>query len=108
MKITANFNSTSNQFEVYDGFTGINPPLNGALYTNFQCDARFAPGSATTTNGGVVSFGHLHPGIAVGSSQDYFSSVDVLSTNTNWVHTSLVRDRRPSDGRHFRPNQRRP
>ena len=89
MKITANFNSSSNQFEVYDGQTGINPPLNGALYTNFQCDVRFAPGSATTTNGGVVTFGHLQFGIAVGNSQDYFGSVDVPSTNTNWVHVSV-------------------
>jgi glucuronoarabinoxylan endo-1,4-beta-xylanase len=89
MKISANFVTTNNQFEVYDGFNGINPPLDGSLYTNFQCDVRFAPGSATTTNGGVVTFGHLQFGIAVGFNQDYFGSVDVPSTNTNWVHVSV-------------------
>ncbi len=91
LKITANFNSSSNQFEVYDGQTGINPPLDGTLYTNFQCDVRFAPGSATTTNGGVVTFGHLQFGdiILASFGQDYFGSVDVPSTNTNWVHVSL-------------------
>jgi glucuronoarabinoxylan endo-1,4-beta-xylanase len=88
MKISANFDgqgSIPNQFEVYDGFNGISPPLNGLLYTNFQCDVRFAPGSATLNN----TFGHLEFGIAVGYSQDYFGSVDVPSNNTNWVHVSI-------------------
>jgi glucuronoarabinoxylan endo-1,4-beta-xylanase len=92
MKITANFSTNNNQFEVYDGQTGINPPLNGALYTNFQCDVRFAPGSATTTNSdGTVTFGHLQFGdiILASYGQDYFGSVDVPSTNTNWVHVSV-------------------
>src|SRR5579862_6370152 len=40
MKITANFSGSANQFEVYDGFNGVNPPANGTLYTNFQCDVR--------------------------------------------------------------------
>jgi glucuronoarabinoxylan endo-1,4-beta-xylanase len=82
MKITANF---GDQFEVYNGFNGIVPPLNGLQYTNFQCDVRFAKGSATANN----TFGHLEFGIAVGSSQDYFGSIDVPSSNTNWVHVSI-------------------
>jgi len=89
MKITANFNgqgSIPNQFEVYDGFNGITPALNGLQYTNFQCDVRFAKGSATVNN----TFGHLEFGIAVGSGQDYFGSVDVPSSNTNWVHVSIL------------------
>jgi glucuronoarabinoxylan endo-1,4-beta-xylanase len=82
MKITANF---GDQFEVYNGFNGIVPPLNGLQYTNFQCDVRFAKGSATANN----TFGHLEFGIAAGSSQDYFGSIDVPSSNTNWVHVSI-------------------
>ena len=82
MKITANF---GDQFEVFDGFNVIVPPLNGLQYTNFQCDVRFAQGSATANN----TFGHLEFGIAVGYDQDYFGSVDVPSSNTNWVHVSI-------------------
>jgi glucuronoarabinoxylan endo-1,4-beta-xylanase len=82
MKITAIF---GDQFEVYNGFNGITPALNGLQYTNFQCDVRFAKGSATVNN----TFGHLEFGIAVGSGQDYFGSVDVPSSNTNWVHVSI-------------------
>ncbi len=88
MKVTVNFNGQGaipNQFEVYDGFSGITPPLNGTQYTNFQCDVRFAAGSATINN----TFGHLEFGIAVGFGQDYFGSVDVPAGNTNWVHVSI-------------------
>jgi glucuronoarabinoxylan endo-1,4-beta-xylanase len=90
MKIIANFNgqgSIPNQFEVYDGFNGIIPALNGRQYTNFQCDVRFAAGSATS--GG--NFPTLQFGTAVGNTgQDYFStSVTVSSGNTNWVHVSI-------------------
>ena len=48
MKITASFTGSdgNSQFEVYD-FNGIYPPVNGLQYTNFQCDVRFARGSAT-------------------------------------------------------------
>lgn len=90
MKINLNFNHPggANQFEVYDGFTGILPTINGLQYTNFQCDVRFAPGSATT-NG---TFGYLQFGIAVGYGQDYFGGVRVPSSNTNWVHVSLNLD----------------
>ncbi len=88
MKIIANFNgagSNPNQYEVYNGFNGISPSLNGLQYTNFQCDVRFAQGSAITNN----TFGHLQFGIAVGYNQDYFGSVDVPASNTNWVHVSI-------------------
>jgi glucuronoarabinoxylan endo-1,4-beta-xylanase len=86
MKITANFfgSDGNSQFEVYD-FNGFSPPVNGLQYTNFQCDVRFAKGSATVNN----TFGHLQFGIATGASQDYFGSVDVPSSNTNWVHVSI-------------------
>lgn len=90
MQIIANFAGTSNQFEVYNGFNGIVPTLNGLLYTNFECDVRFAPGSATVTNGGVAIFGHLQFGVATATDgQDYFGGVDVPASNTNWVHVSL-------------------
>ncbi len=88
MKINLNFNNSGsipNQFEVYDGFNGISPPLNGLQYTNFQCDVRFAQGSATT-NG---TFGYLQFGIAVGYNQDYFGGISVPSSNTNWVHVNI-------------------
>ncbi len=91
MKINLNFNgsgSVPNQFEVYDGFNGISSPLNGILYTNFQCDVRFAQGSATT-NG---TYGYLQFGIAVGYNQDYFGGVSVPVGNTNWVHVSINLD----------------
>ncbi len=87
MKITANFNgqgSIPNQFEVYD-YDGIYPPVNGLQYTNFQCDVRFAKGSATVNN----TFGHLEFGVTAGTGQDYFGSVDVPASNTNWVHVSI-------------------
>ena len=81
MKITANF---GDQFEVFDQ-NGIYPPVNGLQYTNFQCDVRFDPASATVNN----TFGHLEFGVTAGSGQDYFGSVDVPSSNTGWVHVSL-------------------
>jgi glucuronoarabinoxylan endo-1,4-beta-xylanase len=93
LKITAVFDgsgSIPNQFEVYDGFNGITPPLNGLLYTNFQCDVRFAPGSATVMANGTNIFGHLEFGTATaGYGQDYFGSIDVPASNTNWVHVSI-------------------
>ena len=93
MKITANFSGANNQFEVYDGPAGLNPPLNGLQYTNFQCDVRFAAGSSLTTNGAAASFGHLEFGVITsGSGQHYFGSVDVPATNTNWVHVSIPID----------------
>ncbi|MGH7978284.1 MAG: hypothetical protein ACREE6_02830, partial [Limisphaerales bacterium] len=93
MEITADFTSNNDQFEVYDGFNGINPPLNGLLYTNFQCDVRFAPGSATGLFNGVQCFGDLQFGVASGFGQDYFSTpVNVPATHTNWVRVSIPID----------------
>jgi glucuronoarabinoxylan endo-1,4-beta-xylanase len=91
MEITANFSSANNQFEVYDGLNGINPPINGLLYTNFQCDVRFAPGSATGLFGGQQCFGFLQFGVATYNyGQDYFNTaVNVPATDTNWVHVSI-------------------
>jgi glucuronoarabinoxylan endo-1,4-beta-xylanase len=89
MKISLIFNSASNQFEVYDGLTGITPPVSATIYTNFQCDIRFAPGSASVTNGGNVYFGYLQFGIAVGFNQDYFGGLSVPATATNWMHINL-------------------
>jgi glucuronoarabinoxylan endo-1,4-beta-xylanase len=91
MKITANFNGSANQFEVYDGSSGINPPVNGVLYTNFQCDVRFQAGSATGLFGGQQCFGFLQFGLATASfGQDYFpTAVNVPASNTNWVHVNI-------------------
>ncbi len=92
LKITANFNNSANtQFEVYDGTSGINPPVNGVLYTNFQCDVRFQAGSATGLFGGQQCFGFLKFGVATASfAQDYFpTAVNIPASNTNWVHVSI-------------------
>jgi glucuronoarabinoxylan endo-1,4-beta-xylanase len=95
LKITNNFTSGNNQFEVYNGLSGFSPALNGNLYTNFQCDVRFAAGSATQTNtSGVLIFGHLQFGTRDnGDNQDYFGGssygIDIPATNTGWVHISI-------------------
>ena len=93
LKITADFNgakATSNQFEVYDGLHGVIPTLSGLQYTNFQCDVRFAPNSATVTAYGQSIFGHLEFGVVTsGYGQDYFGGIDVPAGNPNWVHVSL-------------------
>ncbi|MGP8200470.1 MAG: hypothetical protein ACLQU4_13315 [Limisphaerales bacterium] len=93
MKITANFDgsgSIPNQFEVFDGFNGITPALSALIYSNFECDVRFAAGSATVSVNGTSIFGHLEFGVATpGYGQDYFGSVDVPASNTNWVHVSI-------------------
>jgi glucuronoarabinoxylan endo-1,4-beta-xylanase len=91
MEINLNFNgsgSIPNQFEVYDNFNGIIPAINGLQYTNFQCDVRFAQGSATNSG----TYGYLQFGIAVGYDQDYFGGVSIATGDTNWVHVSLALD----------------
>src|ERR1039457_359603 len=47
MKIAANFpgTTTPNQFEVWNGISGLSPAISGFQFTNFQCDVRFAAGS---------------------------------------------------------------
>jgi len=91
MEITADFTSANNQFEVYDGFNGISPPFNGLLCTNFQCDVRFAAGSATGLFGGQQCLGYLQFGVATYNfGQDYFpTAVNVPATDTNWVHVTI-------------------
>lgn len=89
LKITNNFPVTTDQFTVWDGINGISPALSGVLWTNFQCDIRFAPGSATS--GG--SFGNVQFGMGTPSyGQDYWAggSVSVAASNTNWVHVSIA------------------
>ena len=89
MKITANFNGGNNQFVVYNGPINLIPPVNGLQYTSFQCDVRFDPSSATVISGGVPIFGHLEFGTKNGNNQDFFGSVDIRASNTNWVHVSI-------------------
>jgi glucuronoarabinoxylan endo-1,4-beta-xylanase len=90
MKITANFTTNGNnvQFEIYE-LNGIYPPVNGMLYTTFQCSVRFAAGSATAMAGGSNTFGYLQFGDEDNGGQDYFGGVYVSATNTNWVNVSL-------------------
>jgi|GEM_PF-477343 len=88
LKIVANFPTNTDQFEVWNGINGFSPAINGFQFTNFQCDVRFAAGSATNSSGyfGSLQFGVPTPGYG----QDYFStSVNIPSSNTNWVHVSI-------------------
>ena len=88
LKIVLNFPGTAGeQFEVWNGITGISPTLSAVQFTNLQCDVRFAAGSATS--GG--NFGNLQFGLATPSfGQDYYStSVTIPASNTNWVHVSI-------------------
>lgn len=89
LKITANFPTNTDQFEVWNGINGFSPTINGFQFTNFQCDVRFATGSATNGSG---NFGGLQFGVPTpGYGQDYFStSINVAASNTNWVHVSLT------------------
>ncbi len=88
LKITANFPVSTDQFEIWNGINGFSPPINGFQFTNFQCDVRFAAGSATNSSGkyGTLEFGVPTPGYG----QNYFGNVAVSAGNTNWVHVSLA------------------
>ena len=88
LKIVCNF-PTNDQFTVFNGFGGIKPPLSGIMYTNLQCDVRFAAGSATNTSGN--NYGNLQFGMSTPTyGQDYFNSGFTIPTgNTNWVHVSI-------------------
>jgi len=88
LKIVANFPTNTDQFEVWNGISGFSPAINGFQFTNFQCDVRFAAGSATNSSG---NFGSLQFGVPTPTyGQDYFStSVNIPSSNTNWVHVSI-------------------
>lgn len=90
-----NLNWTNdNQFVVWDQGTAndyfaLN--LSALQYTNFQCDVKFAPGSASDSGTyGQPIFGHLQFGTRTASyGQDYFGAVDIPATNTGWVHVSV-------------------
>ena len=88
LKITANFPVSTDQFEVWNGISGFSPAIHAAQFTNFQCDVRFAAGSATNSSGkfGTLEFGVPTPGYG----QNYFGNVVVAASNTNWVHVSLT------------------
>jgi hypothetical protein len=97
LKINANFSPANNQFLVWNqgspnNFFALN--IDGMVYTNFQCDVRFAPGSASDSGSyGSPIFGHLRFGDRTSTySQDWFGAVDVSATNTNWVHVSIPLD----------------
>jgi hypothetical protein len=107
MKITAYFNTNllgNNQFTIWDqgntnNYFAINSfGLTNLTVTNFECDVRFAPGSASDigNRGEDVPpiFGHLRFGIRsnVGYGQDWFGAVDIAATNTSWVHVSIPLD----------------
>ena len=88
LKIVANYPVATDQITVWNGINGISPALNGLQYTNFQCDVRFAPGSATNSSG---KFGNLEFGVPTpGYGQNYFGSVAVSASNTNWVRVSIA------------------
>ena len=91
LKIVCNY-PVNDQFTVWNGITGINPPLSGIIYTNLQCDVRFAAGSATNTSGN--NYGNLQFGMGTPTSpgwgQDYWNNgFTVPVGNTNWVHVSI-------------------
>ncbi len=90
MKVTADYQSTNNQIEIWDEGQ-INPPLNGYLLTNFSCNVMFASGSATTVNGsGQTIYGHLQFGTRTnGYGQDYFGSVEVPAGDNGWTHVNV-------------------
>jgi len=95
LKITANFTSDTNtstysQWVVWDdGNTNnyFNLNLSGLTYTNFQCDVRFAPGSASDagTTGGQPIFGHLRFGIRPSA---YWGCRIILAV---WIFRPLIR-----------------
>jgi hypothetical protein len=98
LKISLNWSSANSQFVLWDQGTNNNffaLGLNALTFTNFQCDVRFAPGSASDVGnrgaGAQPIFGHLQFGLRTsGYGQDYFGGVDIVATNTNWVHVSIT------------------
>jgi O-glycosyl hydrolase len=91
--ITSAFTGSNQQSVVWSGQAGdYNPPLNGALITNFSCFIRFDPASPTnamTRSYGSIAFylntltGGAYPPTQIGS---YYS---VPAGNTNWVFFSV-------------------
>jgi glucuronoarabinoxylan endo-1,4-beta-xylanase len=94
LKIICNYpGSGDNQFTVINGFNGISPSINARQFTRFECDIKFAAGSATVLKNGVPTFGRLEFGMATPSfGQRYFGGVDVPASNTGWVRVSIPID----------------
>jgi hypothetical protein len=97
MQVNLNWNNDT-QFVMWDQGTVNNYfalNINAQQFTNFQCDVKFAAGSASssgngTTPGGKPIFGHLRFGDRTSSyGQDWFGAVDIAATNTGWVHVSI-------------------
>ena len=60
--------------------------------TNFECDVRFAPGSASDAGDYRASpFSVICDSASehAGYGQDWFGAVDIPATNTGWVHVSI-------------------
>ena len=97
LEISLNFSSANSQFVVWDQGT-VNDfyalGISGTVYTNFECDVKFAPVSASDSGTfGSPIFGHLRFGDRTTSyGQDWFGAVDIAATNTNWVHVNVPLD----------------
>ncbi len=92
MKIAANFNGSPNiQFTVWNGLNAISPSISAVQFTAFECDVKFAPGSATVLKNGVPTFGPLQFGMGTPTwGQDYWGSgLYIPATNTGWVHVTI-------------------
>jgi glucuronoarabinoxylan endo-1,4-beta-xylanase len=91
--ITSTFTGANQQSVIWSGRAGdYNPPLNGALITNFSCYIRFDPSSptnASTDSYGSIAFylntlaNGAYPMTQVGS---YYY---VTAGDTNWVYFSV-------------------
>ncbi|EEF60958.1 hypothetical protein [Pedosphaera parvula] len=93
MRVDLNW-SNGSQFVMWDQGTANNffaLNISGLQFTNFQCDVKFAPGSASSAGTfGQPMFGHLRFGDRTsGYGQDWFGAVDIAATNTGWVHVSI-------------------
>jgi hypothetical protein len=93
LKIKVNW-TNGNQFVVWNqgspnNFFALN--INANAFTNFQCDVRFSPDSASDSGTfGSPIFGRLRFGNRTAAyGQDWFGGVEVAATNTNWVHISI-------------------
>lgn len=88
------------QFVLFPGFYCFQPPFNGygtlltnvLVVTNFSCDIRFDPVSATNADGTfpTVEFGTMGNDPNTNSPGQYdFGTITLQATNTNWVHVSI-------------------
>jgi glucuronoarabinoxylan endo-1,4-beta-xylanase len=91
--ITSTFSGANQQSVVWSGKSGdYNPPINGAVITNFSCDIRFDPSSptnATTDSYGTIAFylntltHGAYPPTQIGGYSN------ITAGNTNWVHFTI-------------------